>query len=80
MRLALAEAPVAEPGAVAWRTVDTGFDTADLDARVGQRVVDRIHLVRIDPALFRFKVKTAPSGAPDRGRPDPRRTSNPMAR
>ena len=59
MRLALAEAPVAEPGAVTWRTIEPGFDVADLDARVGGQVVDRIRLVRIDPALFRFEVKTA---------------------
>ena len=59
MRLSLAEAPVAEPGAVTWRKIEPGFEVADLDARVGGRVVDRIRLVRIDPALFRFEVKTA---------------------
>lgn len=59
MRLALGEAPVAEPGGVAWRAVETGFEIADLEARVNGQVVDRIRLVRIDPALFRFEVKTA---------------------
>lgn len=59
MRLALGEAPVAKPGGVVWRTVETGFDAADLDARVNGQVVDRLRLVRIDPALFRFEVRTA---------------------
>lgn len=62
MRLALGEAPVAEPGGVAWRALETGFDVADLEARVNGQVVDRIRLVRIDPALFRFEVKTAYRG------------------
>lgn len=62
MRLALGEAPVAEPGGVAWRAVETGFDVADLDAHVNGQVVDRIRLVRIDPALFRFEVRTAYRG------------------
>lgn len=59
MRLALSDAPVAEPGGFAWRTIETGFDVADLDARVNGQVVDRVRLVRIDPALFRFEIKTA---------------------
>lgn len=59
MRLSLAEAPVAEPGLVTWHKIEPGFDVADLDALVDGRVVDRIRLARIDPALFRFEVKTA---------------------
>ena len=62
MRLALAAAPVATPGALRWRTVDAGFDTADLPAVVDGHDVDHVLLARIDPARFRFEVRTAWKG------------------
>jgi hypothetical protein len=63
MRLALGEAPPAvEAGPVAWRSIDQGFDVAELPVSVGGRDVDRPSPARIDPAHFHFVVRTAPSG------------------
>jgi hypothetical protein len=62
MRLALGAAPLATPGGLTWRTVDTGFDTADLPAMVDGHDVDHVLLARIDPARFRFEVRTAYQG------------------
>ena len=62
MRLALAADPVATPGEVRWRAVADGFEVADLSALVDRREVDRVLLARIDPARFRFEVRTASDG------------------
>lgn len=62
MRLALRGAPVATPGDVRWRSIDAGFDVADLPAVVDGHDVDHVLLARIDPARFRFEVRTAYEG------------------
>ncbi len=62
MRLAFAAAPVAIPGKVLWRDIAAGFQTADVSALVGDRDVDHVLLARIDPARFRFEVRTAFTG------------------
>jgi hypothetical protein len=62
MRLALAEAPDAEPGDVAWLSVAPGFETADMPVAVDDRIVDHILLARIDPTRFRFVLRSAPAG------------------
>jgi hypothetical protein len=62
MRLALAGAPAAVPGALEWRPIGQGFDVAELPAVVDGKEVDRIQLARVDPARFRFVVRNAPAG------------------
>jgi Phosphodiester glycosidase len=65
MRVALAAAPAAVPGAFEWRMIDQGFDVADLPVLADGKDVDHILLARIDPARFRFLVRTAPAGDKD---------------
>jgi hypothetical protein len=64
MRAAL-ERPV--PKAVAcplnWRTLEPGFEVAELPVLARGREVDRILLSRIDPARYRFTVRNDPPGA-----------------
>jgi len=67
MRLALAEAPDAEPGDVAWLRLASGFETSDLPVAVGDQIVDHILLARIDPAQYRFVLRNAPAGDRDLG-------------
>ena len=67
MRLALAEAPDAEPGDVAWLSVAPGFEASDLPVTVGDQVVDHILLARIDPKQYRFILRNAPAGDRDLG-------------
>jgi hypothetical protein len=62
MRRALAKGPAAVPGAFEWRPIGQGFDVAELPALVDNKEVDRILLTRIDPARFRFEVRSAPAG------------------
>jgi hypothetical protein len=62
MRLAIAQAPAAVPGEVEWRKIEGGFDAADLPVLANGRDVDHILLARIDPARFRFALRTAPAG------------------
>jgi hypothetical protein len=62
MRLALAGAPVAVPGAFEWRMIGEGFDVTDLPVLANGQDVDHILLARIDPARFRFLVRNAPAG------------------
>jgi hypothetical protein len=62
MRVALAAAPVAAPGSVTWQVIGDGFEVADLPAMVGGHDVDHVLLARIDPAKFRFEVRTADKG------------------
>ncbi len=62
MRLALARAPVATPGAFVWQTISPGFEVADLPARADDADVDHIYLARIDPAHFRFVVRNQSNG------------------
>jgi hypothetical protein len=65
MRLALAAAPIATPGALDWRRLDEGFAVGELPVIAGDREVDRVLLARIDPTRFRFVVANAPSGDKD---------------
>jgi uncharacterized protein YigE (DUF2233 family) len=65
MRLALASAPAATPGAFEWRTISPGFETADLPVMAAGNAADHILLARIDPAQFRFAVHSAPLGDKD---------------
>ena len=65
VRLALQWAPQASPGALEWRTVRDGFETGELAATVDGQEVDRLFLLRIAPAKFRFKVRIDPSGHHD---------------
>lgn len=66
MRLALADPTItAEPGLFEWHEVASGFDVAELPVLAGGAEVDRVLLARVDPARFRFEVRTAPAGNKD---------------
>jgi hypothetical protein len=63
MRLALRNRTVgATAGAFAWRMIAPGFEVADLPVMAAGAEVDRIALARVDPARFRFIVRTATAG------------------
>jgi Phosphodiester glycosidase len=63
MQFALQEpAPVAVAGYFSWREVSAGFEVAELPVLAHGKVVDRLLLARIDPAKFRFVVRTSPAG------------------
>jgi hypothetical protein len=63
MRLALRDpsGPVA-PGPLDWRLIAPGFEVAELAVLAEGHEVDRISLARIDPARFRFAVRSQPAG------------------
>jgi len=66
MRLALTKPiPEVTSGDFGWQEIRPGFQVSELPALAGGREVDRILLARIDPARFRFAVKTRPSGDKD---------------
>jgi len=68
MRVALSgRPPTAVAGSYDWREVVPGFDVAELPVLSDRQEVDRILLARIDPARFRFEVRTAPAGNLDIG-------------
>src|SRR5262252_4916932 len=52
-------------GPLAWRAVAPGFEVAELAVLADGSEVDRILLARIDPAHFRFVVRSAPAGNRD---------------
>jgi hypothetical protein len=62
MRLALQGPPITTPGSFAWRTLAPGFDVGELPVLAAGREVDRIMLARIDPAKYRFQLRTSPGG------------------
>jgi Phosphodiester glycosidase len=62
MRLALADAPAAQPGDFAWQSVAPGFEIGDLPVSASDRIVDHVLLARIDPTRFRFVLRNAPDG------------------
>jgi hypothetical protein len=68
MRLALRDpsGPV-QAGRLDWREIAPGFDVAELAALVDGQEVDRISLARIDPARFRFAVRSHPAGTRELG-------------
>jgi hypothetical protein len=65
IRLALQGSTAAAPGQFGWRQIDTGFEAAELPVLVGQAVVGRIFLARIDPGRVRFSVYNAAKGYKD---------------
>ena len=52
-----------KPGALIWQEPSKGFEASELPVLDGRDVVERLHLVRIDPAHFKFEVHTAPDTA-----------------
>lgn len=50
------EVPMPTASALNWETRSPGLETAELELRVKDVVVDRMVLVRIDPARYRFSV------------------------
>jgi hypothetical protein len=66
MRLALRDPAAAiTAGPLAWCAIAPGFDVAELAVLAEGHEVDRILLARIDPAQFRFVVRSAPAGNRD---------------
>ena len=66
MRLALHEpVPSVQTGPFEWREVVPGFEVAEMPVVAGGTEVDRVLLSRVDPARFRFVVRSRPAG--DRG-------------
>jgi hypothetical protein len=59
---ALRDAPSASPGKLEWRMIREGLEAGELAVMVDRSEVDRIFLVRIAPAKFRFEVRNEPSG------------------
>jgi hypothetical protein len=63
MRMALTDpVPEVQPGAIAWREISDGFETAELPVFASGDEVDQILLARVDPKRFRFEVRSAPAG------------------
>ncbi len=48
--------PAVHPGAMTWRTLKPGFEVAELPVLTAGEEIDRIDLVRIDPARYVFSV------------------------
>jgi hypothetical protein len=68
IRMALQGQQVPDPPkVVAWRTISSGLEIAELPVHVSGRQVDAILLVRIDPAHYRFQVVNRPAGDRDLG-------------
>ena len=63
VRLALQPVvPPAVPGPLGWRQAAPGFEVAELPVLAGGAEVDRILLSRVDPARYRFQVRSRPAG------------------
>jgi len=56
------EVPLPTAMAPHWETRAPGLETAELELRVGDVVVDHMMLVRLDPHLYRFSVHWDPTG------------------
>ena len=68
MRAALSRSsPTSVAGQHRWREVAPGFEVTEMPVLAGGQEVDRLLLSRIDPAQFRFEVRTAPAGNLDIG-------------
>ncbi len=50
--------PAVHAGAFAWRALAPGFEVAELPVLTDREAIDRIDLVRIDPARYTFSVHT----------------------
>jgi hypothetical protein len=63
MRLALRDPPPEfRAGPFEWHRAAEGFDVAELPVLVSGEEVDHVLLARVDPARFRFLVRSAPAG------------------
>jgi hypothetical protein len=63
MQFALQEpTPQASAGQFVWREVAVGFEVTELPVLAHGNVVDRLLLARIDPAKYRFVIRTSPAG------------------
>lgn len=63
VRLALQPVvPQAVPGPLHWRQAAPGFEVAELPVLAGGSEVDRVLLSRVDPARYRFQVRSRPAG------------------
>ena len=63
MRLALLDVvPPVEAGHITWRDLAVGFEVSELPVLASGREVDRILLARIDPANFRFEIRSGATG------------------
>jgi hypothetical protein len=66
MRVALRDpVPQAQCGAFQWDRHAEGLETTELPVLADGNEVDRLMLVRIDPARYRFEVRNAPAGDRD---------------
>lgn len=54
--------PMPTASALLWETRSPGLETAELELRVGDVVVDHMMLVRLDPHRYRFSVHWDPTG------------------
>jgi hypothetical protein len=66
MRVAMRDlVPQAQSGAFQWERRAEGIETTELPVLADGNEVDRLLLVRIDPAKYRFEVRNAPAGDHD---------------
>src|ERR1700680_18567 len=66
MRVALRDpVPQAQCGAFQWDRRAEGLETTELPVLADGNEVDRLLLVRIDPARYRFELRNAPAGDRD---------------
>jgi len=66
MRVALRDpVPLAQPGPFQWASRADGLETTELPVIAEGNEVDRLLLVRIDPAKYRFETRNAPAGDRD---------------
>lgn len=52
--------PTVHPGSFTWKTLSPGFEVAELPVLTDHEEIDRVYLVRIDPAHYTFSVQTKP--------------------
>lgn len=52
--------PAVHPGVYTWRSLAPGYDIAELPVLTAHEEIDRIYLVRIDPARYTFSVHVRP--------------------
>jgi hypothetical protein len=63
IRMALRDPmPPARAGGLTWGKIADGFKVGELSVLAAGEEVDRLLLARIDPARFRFVVRSAPAG------------------
>jgi hypothetical protein len=62
MQIALQALPNIRAGAFTWHLLDGGLEVGELPVMAGENEVDRILLVRMVPAHFKFVVRNHPAG------------------